>query len=256
LLAWLYLLREAARMHGMTMDGMSMPGMAMDGMAMDGMAMDGMDDMLGARAWTWFDAGLMFLMWAVMMVGMMVPSAAPTTLLYGAVARKAAAQGSPLASTAVFVGGYLTMWVLFSAVATAAQWGLERAALLSSAMAPASPALGAALLIAAGVYQLTPLKSACLRHCRSPAHFLSAHWRDGTAGAFRMGFEHGAFCLGCCWVLMGLLFVGGVMNLLWVAAIALFVLAEKLVPHGAGGGRLAGVAMIVAGAAILATQAM
>jgi len=228
-----------------------MQGMAMDDMAMPGMAMDGMQAMLGVRAWTWTDAGLMFLMWTVMMVGMMVPSAAPMTLLYGAVARKAAAQGSPLAPTAVFVAGYLSMWALFSAAATAAQWGLERAALLSPAMVATSPALGAALLIAAGIYQLTPLKRACLRHCRSPAHFLSGHWRDGTAGAFGMGLEHGAYCLGCCWVLMGLLFVGGVMNLLWIAAIALFVLVEKLVPHGAGGGRLAGIAMIAAGAIVL-----
>lgn len=228
----------------------------MDDMATPGMARDGMHAMLGVRAWTWTDAGLMFLMWTVMMVGMMVPSAAPMTLLYGAVARKAAAQGSPLAPTAVFVAGYLSMWALFSAAATAAQWGLERAALLSPAMVATSPALGAALLIAAGIYQLTPLKRACLRHCRSPAHFLSGHWRGGTTGAFRMGLEHGAYCLGCCWVLMGLLFVGGVMNLLWIAAIALFVLVEKLVPHGVGGGRLAGIAMIAAGAIVLVRLAM
>lgn len=225
-------------------------------MAMPGMAMEGMPAMLGVRAWTWTDAWLMFLMWTVMMVGMMVPSAAPMTLLYGAVARKAAARGSPLAPTAVFVAGYLSMWALFSAAATAAQWGLERAALLSPAMVATSPALGAALLIAAGIYQLTPLKRACLRHCRSPAHFMSGHWRDGTAGAFRMGLEHGVYCLGCCWVLMGLLFVGGVMNLLWIAAIALFVLVEKLVPRGAGGGRLAGLAMILMGAIILVRLAI
>jgi predicted metal-binding membrane protein len=118
-------------------------------------------------------------------------------------------------------------------------------------MVATSPVLGAALLIAAGVYQLTPLKSTCLRHCRSPAHFLSGHWRDGTGGAFRMGLDHGLSCLGCCWALMALLFVGGVMNLLWVATIALFVLLEKLIPHGAGGGRLAGVAMVGTGVMLL-----
>jgi predicted metal-binding membrane protein len=227
-----------------------MHGMAGGDMDM-AMAMDGMPDMLGVRAWSPADAGLMFLMWAVMMVGMMVPSAAPMTLLYAGVARTAAAQGSPLAPTAVFVSGYLLMWTLFSVAATAAQWGLERAALLSPAMVGTSPVLGAAILIVAGAYQLTPLKASCLRHCRSPAHLLAHGWRDGLGGALRMGFEHGAYCLGCCWALMALLFVGGVMNLLWVAAIAVFVLVEKLVPHGAGGGRLAGVGLLATGVAML-----
>jgi predicted metal-binding membrane protein len=118
-------------------------------------------------------------------------------------------------------------------------------------MATRSPALGAGLLIAAGAYQLTPVKDACLRHCRAPAHFLSEHWRPGRWGAFRMGLEHGAWCLGCCWVLMGLLFLGGVMNLVWIAVITAFVLVEKLVPRGAVAGRLVGAAMIAAGLAAL-----
>jgi len=199
------------------------------------------------------DAFLVFLMWAVMMVGMMVPSVAPTTMVYAAVARKAARQGSIVAPTATFVAGYVFMWTLFSALATLAQWGLESAALLSPMMVATSPALGAGLLIAAGVYQITPAKAACLRRCRSPAHFISEHWRAGTLGALRMGVEHGAFCLGCCWLLMGLLFVGGVMNLLWITVIAGFVLVEKLMPHGRVAGVLSGGAMILVGLGLLAT---
>jgi len=224
-----------------------------------GMAMDApvasMPDMLRVQAWTPVDAVLMFLMWVVMMVGMMVPSAAPMTLLYASVARQARAQGSPLAPTAVFVAGYLLMWAVFSAFATAAQWGLERAALVSPAMVATSPVLGAGLLVMAGIYQLTPFKGACLRHCRSPVHLLAERWREGARGALRMGLEHGAYCLGCCWALMALLFVGGVMNLLWVATIALFVLVEKLVPHGAASGRVAGLGMVGIGAAMLALTA-
>jgi predicted metal-binding membrane protein len=228
----------------------------MDAGEMGGMAMPDMPEMLRVRPWTLADAALMASMWAVMMVGMMVPSAAPMTLLYAGVARKAAADGSSLAPTAIFVIGYLLMWTFFSMAAAAAQWGLERAALLSPGMVATSPALGASLLIVAGAYQLTPIKRACLRHCRSPAHLLSQRWRDGVGGALRMGIEHGAYCLGCCWALMALLFVGGVMNLIWVAAIALFVLLEKLAPHGAGGGRLAGAGLIVAGIVILARLAI
>ena len=207
----------------------------------------GMPDM-ALHPWTAHDFAMMLLMWAVMMVGMMVPSATPMALVYAAVARKARRQGTPVAPTFLFVGGYVAMWCLFSVGATAAQWGLERAALLSQSMVATSPGLGAVLLGAAGIYQLTPAKDACLRHCRSPANFLSEHWRPGLAGAFRMGIVHGAWCLGCCWILMALLFVGGVMNLLWVAAIALFVLLEKALPLGDRGGRVAGWAMIAAGA--------
>ena len=194
---------------------------------------------------------LMFLMWAVMMVGMMVPSMMPMTLIYAQVARKAAVQGNVLAPTAVFVSGYLVIWTLFSAAATVAQWGLDQAALLSPMMVATSPTLGAGLLIAAGVYQMTPYKDACLKHCRSPAHFIADHWHAGTAGAFRMGLEHGAFCLGCCWALMLLLFFGGVMSLLWIAGITLFVLLEKVLPVGAKGGRWAGAAMVAAGVLVL-----
>ena len=170
--------------------------------------------MVQLHAWSAMHFGMMFAMWAVMMVGMMLPSATPTTLVYAAVARKAERDGQSVASTSVFVAGYLTMWTLFSLGATLAQWALEAAALLSPMMVSTSPLLGGALLVVAGLYQFTPLKEACLEHCRSPAHFIAESWRPGTGGAFRMGIEHGAFCLGCCWVLMLLLFVGGVMNLL------------------------------------------
>jgi predicted metal-binding membrane protein len=208
--------------------------------------------MLGVHAWSWPQAGMMFVMWVVMMVGMMLPSAAPMALLYAAVARKAARQGSPLAPTALFVAGYLAIWTLFSAGATELQWALDRAALLSPMMVSSSPALGAGLLVAAGLWQLTPMKNSCLEHCRAPVQFFARHWRAGRTGAFRMGLSHGASCLGCCWVLMGLLFLGGVMNLVWIAAITLFVLFEKLAPAGARTARLAGAAMIALGAAGLA----
>ena len=211
-----------------------------------------MDAMTGVQPWTATEFSLRLAMWAVMMVAMMVPTAAPMTLMYAAVARKAAAQHNPVAPTFVFVTGYITMWTIFSVVATIGQHGLEQAALLSPMMVSRSAMFGAALLIAAGIYQLTPLKGACLRNCRAPAHFLSRYWRTGNLGAFRMGLRLGAYCVGCCWILMGLLFVGGVMNLLWIAAIAVFVLLEKTIPIGELGGRLAGAAMILVGALSLA----
>ena len=204
-------------------------------------------EMLGMHPWTAVDFALMLAMWVVMMVGMMLPTAIPMTLVYAQVAGKAAREGTVLAPTGAFVAGYLLAWSVFSVGATVAQWGLDRAALLSPMMVSNSPWLGAALLIGAGAYQLTPLKNVCLRHCRSPAHFLAENWRPGSFGALTMGFTHGLFCLGCCWVLMGLLFVGGVMNLLWIAAITLFVLLEKVIPFGVLGGRAAGLAMIAVG---------
>jgi predicted metal-binding membrane protein len=204
--------------------------------------------MTGVQPWTAAESGLRLGMWAVMMVAMMVPTAVPMTLLYAAVARQAAAQHSPVAPAFIFVAGYAAMWVMFSVVATLAQWGLDRAALLSPVMVSRSAWLGAGLLIAAGAYQFTPLKNACLRTCRAPAHFLSRYWRTGRLGALGMGARLGAYCLGCCWVLMGLLFAGGVMNLLWIAAIAAFVLLEKTIPFGVNGGRVAGAAMILTGA--------
>jgi predicted metal-binding membrane protein len=230
LLAWLELLREAR---------------AMDVAMRAGVACE-------LHPWSAADFGLTFAMWAVMMVGMMLPSAAPMSLLFAAVARSAADGEDVATRTSVFVAGYVAVWTLFSLAATAAQWALEGAALLSPMAASTSPAFGAALLGAAGLYQLSPAKRACLDHCRAPAHFFAAHWRPGAAGAFRMGAVHGAWCLGCCGLLMGLLFFGGVMNLLWVAGLTLFVLVEKLAPQGARAGRVAGAALLLAGGAQLA----
>jgi len=174
----------------------------------------------------------MLAMWWVMMAAMMLPSATPLILLFAAVQRKQREANNPFVPTGVLVGGYLVVWAIFGAAATLLQWSLDRSALLTMSMSLTSPLLGAALLVAAGVYQFTPVKGACLRHCRSPLGFVTAHWRPGTGGAFRMGLTHGVYCLGCCWVLMGLLFVGGVMNLIWVGGLALYVLVEKVMPRG------------------------
>ena len=203
------------------------------------------------KPWAPLDFLLMFLMWAVMMVAMMLPSAAPMILLFATVSRKQREQGHPVAPVGVFASGYAAVWAVFSLGATLLQWLLEQAALLSPMMVSNSPLLGGGLLIAAGLYQWTPLKHACLKHCRSPIHFLAHGWRKGRGGAFLMGLEHGAFCVGCCWILMGLLFVGGVMNLLWIAAIAAFVLIEKVLPHGPLAGRLSGGLLIAAGSFVI-----
>ncbi len=182
---------------------------------------------------------------SVMMVAMMLPSATPLVLVYTRVHRQAKQSGQPFAPTAVFAAGYLVAWTAFSVVATVLQWGLERAALLSPMMVSTSDLLGSILLIATGIYQLTPLKDACLEHCRSPLHFVMHHWRSGLGGALCMGIQHGMFCVGCCWFLMGLLFVGGVMNLLWIAAIGAFVLVEKVVPRGEVIAKVSGVLFLV-----------
>jgi predicted metal-binding membrane protein len=185
-------------------------------------------------------------MWSVMMVAMMLPSAAPTIMLVLAAHRRRTGRASALTS-ACFVAGYLAVWAAFSGLASLTQWSLHRAALLSSEMRIAAPLLGGALLILSGVYQWLPLKYACLKHCRSPLAFLVQHWRTGLAGSFRMGAMHGTFCVGCCWALMVLLFVAGVMNLLWVAVLAAFVLMEKVVPQGPVVGRAAGAILVAWG---------
>ena len=233
ILSWLYLIDMAL--------GMDMSGM-MSGEACDMMMMQDWDA-------SYFVA--MLLMWVIMMIGMMVPTAVPMALIYAAISRKAAKQGITLVPTSTFVSGYIVMWSLFSLVATLAQWGLDEAALLSPMMVSNSPLFGASLLIVAGLYQLTPYKDACLKHCREPARFISQSWRPGSWGAFRMGLEHGAYCIGCCWILMGLLFFGGVMSLYWIAGITLFVLLEKVIPFGNLGGRIAGGGMTLAGITML-----
>ncbi len=205
------------------------------------------------RAWGSGDLAFLFPMWAVMMTAMMLPSAAPMILLVAGVNRRRRRRAHPAVPTAVFVLGYVLVWTVFAALSAGVQFLLHNAALLSPAMVSSSPSLAAGLLLAAGVYQWTPLKEACLHHCRSPIHFLSTHWREGAAGALRMGVMHGAYCVGCCWLLMALLFVAGVMNLVWVAAIAVFVLVEKVVPGGRWVGRVAGLTLLGWGAWLIST---
>ena len=191
-------------------------------------------------------------MWWVMMAGMMLPSALPMTLTFATVNRRRRELDTPYVPTAVFVTGYLLAWGGLSIAATAAQRALEHAALLSPEMRLVSPFAGGLVFIAAGLYQLTPFKHACLRRCRSPLAFVLEHWQEGTAGALRMGAVHGAYCLGCCALLMALLFVGGVMNIVWAAAIAAWVVLEKVLPRGEVLARIAGVAAIAVGAWMLA----
>jgi predicted metal-binding membrane protein len=198
-----------------------------------------------------FSATWVFAMWWVMMLGMMLPSAAPMILTFASVQRRKRERAQSYVPTTMFVAGYLIVWGAFSAAATAAQWALQQGALLSPMLALASPAIGGVVLILAGLYQFTPLKHACLNHCRSPFAFILNHWRDGWDGALRMGASHGLYCLGCCWVLMALLFVVGVMNLLWVAVLAAFVFAEKLLPRVIWIARIGGGAMAAFGGWLL-----
>lgn len=227
-------------------------GAGMDMTAVEMTRMSGMDGWLMQPAtWSVGYAVLMFSMWWVMMVAMMLPSAAPMLLLYAQLNRKGGVGRSPLGSTTVFAAGYLVSWGGFSVVAVALQWSLETARLMSPMLEVTNVWLGAAILVAAGVWQFTPLKSLCLHQCRSPLAFLVANWRDGRQGALRMGFLHGAYCLGCCWFLMTLLFFGGVMNLAWIIGLAVFVLLEKTLPLGHWLGRLVGAVLVAWGVALL-----
>lgn len=230
-LAWLYLYLEASDMAA---------------------AMAGMDRTMAMPSKGAVELLLLFAMWWVMMVGMMLPSVALMILTFATVNRNRRARGQPYVPAALFAAGYLLAWGGFSVAVTLAQGALERAALLSPMdMAIHSRALGGALFLAAGVYQFTPVKLACLRLCRSPLDFVVNHWRDGPGGALRMGLVHGLYCLGCCWILMLLLFVGGVMNLLWVVVLAAVVLAEKLTA-GPWPGRVGGVVLIAYGVWLVA----
>jgi predicted metal-binding membrane protein len=213
----------------------------------------GMPSALARAVWAPSYAALILSMWWVMMIAMMLPSAAPTLLLFARVNRKERSGGRPYVPTVVFAGGYLSVWAGFSAAATALQWNLERIGLLSSTMVTRSLWLGAAILVAAGAWQLTPIKSVCLRHCRSPLGFLSHSWRPGYLGAFRMGLGHGAYCLGCCWFLMSLLFFGGIMNLYWIIGLAMFVLSEKTMPMGQWFGRIMGIGLVAWGGLLIKT---
>jgi predicted metal-binding membrane protein len=209
-------------------------------------AMDGMPDMAMPFAAPW-----VFAMWWVMMLGTMLPSAAPMILMYAALQRRKRERHEPFVPTTMFVAGYMLVWGAFSVAATATQWSLLQSASLSPLLALTSSVWGGVLFILAGLYQLTPFKYVCLSHCRSPFAFVLNHWRDGWSGALHMGASHGLYCLGCCWVLMALLFAVGVMNLVWVAAVAAFVLCEKLLPGGVWVSRIGGGAMGAFGAWLL-----
>ena len=213
--AWLYLAHEAERF------------------AATGVCQCAAMMMSGPDLAPWSPQALLplFLMWTEMMLAMMLPAVTPLVLLFSKVARSRAERGQPYVSTAFFVAGYFTVWTLFSFVAGLAQWILHGAALLSPQMAASSSILGGIVFIAAGIFQFSPLKRACLTHCRSPLSFLMTDWRDGRSGAFLMGWKHGLFCTVCCWLLMLLLFVVGVMNLLWIALLAIFALAERIAPR-------------------------
>lgn len=259
LLAWAYVLWLSA--HLVTPPSAGMAGMDMSAGNMAGMDMSAPTDsaMAGVmapalRAWSPADFAFMFLMWSVMMVGMMTPSVMPMILLYAGVGRKAAAEGAPFAPTGWFFAGYLLVWIGFSALATLAQWALTALALLTPMMATASATLGGILLIAVGLYQWTPLKETCLRSCQAPLGFLMAHggFRSQPLGALRLGMAHGGYCLGCCFALMVLLFVGGIMNVLWIAGLTILVLLEKIVPDGRLIPRMSGTLITAAGIWLLA----
>ena len=202
-------------------------------------------------AWDPGYAVLVFVMWWIMMVAMMLPSASPAILLFAGVGRRQAQRGQYFVPAFFFLSGYLLAWGLFSLVATAAQWVLQESGTFSMMTGSGNPWLSASILIAAGLWQLTPLKQACLRHCRGPMQFMTQGFRPGVRGALRMGAEHGLYCLGCCWFLMGLLFYGGVMNLYWIAGLAIYVLIEKLLPAGIWISRIGGVALLVWGCWLL-----
>jgi predicted metal-binding membrane protein len=247
-LAWGYVLWLA---NDMDMGGMDMTGFRM--------IPAGMGIMLPASTpWTAIEFAYVFAMWAVMMVGMMAPSAAPMILMYARVGRQGKAEGKPFAATGWFAAGYFLTWTGFSLAATFVQWVFERSALLDSRMAGASNVLGGIVLIVAGVYQWTPLKDVCLVQCQTPLQFLMHHggFRGDLQGCLLLGLRHGGYCVGCCWVLMALLFVGGVMNVLWIALLALLILLEKLTPIGRWIARAAGVACVAAGAQMLLSSTL
>ncbi len=250
LLSWLFLIHLASEMD--TMEGIAarMMGMPVGDRISEFLALT-----MAPAAATFADAGVTFalvaLMWIVMMVGMMLPSAAPTILLFAALERRRPAT-APLPRIALFTAGYFLAWGAFSILAAALQTALYAAGFLSMQMAATNAFLGGGIFILAGLFEFTPLKNRCLVHCRSPLAWIPNHMRPGRVGALLMGMEHGVYCVGCCWVLMALLFVGGVMNFVWVAVIAAFVLVQKIVPGGVLLARVAGVALILGGAALIA----
>ena len=239
-LAWSYLLWLSA-------------DMAMGGMDMGDFRMipSGMGLMVPAHTpWRAMEFAFVFAMWTVMMVGMMTPSATPMIFMYARLGRQTEARGRPLAATVWFTAGYFLVWVAFALLATLVQWALERTALLDSWMASTSNVLGAFVFVAAGSYQWTRLKDVCLAQCQTPFAFLMRHggFRRDAPGSLMLGLRHGAYCVGCCWALMALLLVGGVMNVLWIALLALLIILEKVTSSGRPIAHLAGIVLVAAGA--------
>ncbi len=207
--------------------------------------MPDMSGMTVAMPWTAVDVFMLFVMWVIMMIAMMLPSATPMILTFQMVnSRRPQHRTVP---TYLFMAGYLVIWALYSLAATLLQWLLHSQALISAAMAVNYPLLSGSILICAGLFQWSQLKGLCLTKCRSPLAFLMAHWREGHMGAFKMGLQHGSYCAGCCWLLMLVLFVTGVMNLLAVLLIAIFVLAEKTISNGIVFAKIGGAFLIIAG---------
>jgi len=229
--------------------GMGMPAHKMT--SLDLAYGGGMRMPLEMATWTVGYAVVIYFMWWIMMIAMMLPSASTAILLFSRAHHKKTEIVRSYLPAIVFASGYLTAWAGFSVLATGAQWFLEDASLLNKMMATTSPIFGGGLILVAGLWQFTPWKYACLRHCRSPLTFLMTRWRPGLTGAFVMGMDHGAFCLGCCWFLMALLFFGGIMNLWWIGGLALYVLAEKLMPAGHRLGYGLGILLIIWGLAII-----
>jgi predicted metal-binding membrane protein len=201
--------------------------------------------------WTAIDFVLLFFMWLVMMIAMMTPSVAPLILIFAKVNRQRRQQDHPFANVVYLIAGYFLVWAAFSLAATSLQWLLQQISLLNPEMKTTNKILGSMILIVAGIFQFTPLKQTCLKYCRTPLNFVLNHWKEGKSGALRMGIENGFYCVGCCWMLMVLLFVAGIMNLLWVAIIALFVLVEKISPNVKWIPYVAGLVLIAYGILLL-----
>lgn len=232
ILSWLYIIYLYNQMYPMNMDALffAMPMTA---------------------KWSWTDFVLLFLMWFVMMIAMMTPSVTPLVIIFTLINRKRRQQQNPYVPSGYLLGGYFLVWAVFSLFATLLQWLLQRVALLNPEMVTTSKVLGGVILITAGTFQFTPLKNTCLHNCRSPMGFIHQYWKDGKNGALRMGIQNGIYCLGCCWILMILLFVSGIMNILWIAIITLFVLIEKVLPSVKVISFIAGFALIAYGIIIL-----
>ena len=231
-LSWLYIIYLYNQMYPMNMDALffAMPM---------------------TPQWSWADFVLLFLMWFVMMIAMMTPSVTPLILIFTLINRKRHQQQNPYVPSGYLLSGYFLVWAVFSLFATLLQWLLQRVALLNPEMIITSKVLGGIILITAGLFQFTPLKNTCLRNCRSPISFIHQYWKDGKAGALRMGIQNGIYCLGCCWILMILLFVSGIMNILWIAIITLFVVIEKILPPAKIISSISGISLIVFGIIIL-----